>query len=341
MRASAAGVRIADVETCDFSLMPAYDTAELLRRTMEGRGGRYLRSPTARALIEELGVKRRYLTDLPGEATPGRLNALDLAVSAVRRLQDRRPEELKALDALIFVSTSNPNPCNSQAALLAERLGLRASCMDLKAGCSGGVLGIMQGALLIQAGCDRVLVVMAENLSQLVPANDLRAVLTVGDGAACVLLERGPGPGFLAMIHGTEPTLADTMVVSAPFPPTSPRSRYRFEFHRTTEAAEYQRQRWRSVFREALDAGGVAASDLARVFVHQTHAGQVRDFIADLGLDADRVPCTVTEHGNVGTPSVAIALARVFRRLRTGQRYLLEAVGGGVSWCAIVGVHVR
>ncbi|HSJ14800.1 MAG TPA: 3-oxoacyl-[acyl-carrier-protein] synthase III C-terminal domain-containing protein [Longimicrobiales bacterium] len=340
MRLDAPGVRIADAETCDFGLMPVYGTAELLHRALPDHGERYLHSPIARQLLAELGVQRRYLTSVPGEAPdPARLNAIDLGCSAVDRLRARRAAELERLDALIFVSTSNPNPCNSQAALLAERCGLRASCMDLKAGCSGGVLGLLQAALLIRSGCERVLVVMAENLSQLVSAADPRMLLTVGDGAACVLLERAPGPGFLAMLHGTEPALAGSMVMSTPFPPASCSGRYVYEFSRTVETIEFQKQRWRSLFRETIDAAGVCARELERVVVHQTHQGQVRDLVADLDLDPARVPSIVAQHGNMGTPTVAVALASVMARLLPGQRYLLEAVGGGVSWCAIVAEH--
>lgn len=339
MRLDAPGVRIADVETCDFDLMPVYGTAELLRRVRPADSERYLASPSARRLMKELGVGRRFLTAVPGAADPSRLNAIDLAASAVERLQARRAADLDALDALIFVSTSNPSPCNSQAALLAQRCGLRTSCMDLKAGCSGGLLGIMHGALLIRSGCRRVLVVMAENLSQLVPTQDLRALLTVGDGAACVLLEQAPGPGFLAMLHGTEPGLADAMTVSASFPPVDDDTRYVYEFSRTTEAAAYQRARWRALFREALAACDLGPDALARVLFHQTHAGQVQDLVADLDLPPDCVPTIVDEYGNMGTPSVAVALARVFGALRPGHRYLLEAVGGGVSWCVLVAEH--
>jgi 3-oxoacyl-[acyl-carrier-protein] synthase III len=340
MQLEAPGVRIADVETCDFDLMPAYDTPELLRRALPGQSQRYLRSATSRRLLAELGVERRYLTSMPGATPdPGRLNAIDLGWSAVERLRARRGAELECLDALIFVSTSNPNPCNSQAALLAERCGLRATCMDLKAGCSGGVLGLVQAALLIRSGCQRVLVVMAENLSQFVPPEDLRMLATVGDGAACVLLERAPGPGFLAMVHGTEPALAGTMKISAPFPPPSSDARYVYEFSQTREAVEFQGAKWRSLFRETLAASGTEAGELAVAAFHQTHRGQVRDLVADLRLDPCRVPNIVEEYGNMGTPTVAIALARALGGIQPGQRYLLQAVGGGVSWCAIVAEH--
>ncbi len=345
MRLEARDVRIVDVETCAFGLMPAYDTTAVLRAARPHDFGRYLASSSARLLITELGVSRRYLTQLPGQAPRAtRLNAFDLARSAVERLKTRRARELQRLDALIFVSTSNPNPCNSQAALLADACGLGASCMDLKAGCSSGVLGLLQAALLLQSGCERVLVVMAENLSQFTPPDDLRMLLTVGDGAACVLLERAPaggagGAGFLTMIHGTEPALAGSMTVSSRFPPASASASYVYEFHDVNTTAAFVRSRWRSLFCESLSAAGIEPADLAYAVFHQTHAAQMEDLIADLQLDPERVPVVVGDYGNMGTPTFAVALARIHGRLQPGQRYLLGAVGGGVSWCAIVAEH--
>jgi 3-oxoacyl-[acyl-carrier-protein] synthase III len=336
----APGVRIVDVETCDFSRVPALDTPELLRRALPASGERYLQSPAARSLLAELGVATRHLTAVPGEsAADGRLNAIDLGCSAVERLRVRRAAELDRLDAIIFVSTSNPSPCNCQAALLAARCGLSASCMDVKAGCSGGALGLLQAALLLRAGCDRVLVVMAENLSHFTPPEDVRMLLTVGDGAACMLLERAERGGFLAMVHGTEPAHAGTMRMAAPFPPTTPGTRYVYTLEPTREALAFQAATWRSAFSELLAVSRTSADALAQVCFHQTHRGQVEGLIADLCLDAARVPSIVQEYGNMGTPTFAVALARVHHTLQPGDRYLLQAVGGGMSWCGIVAEH--
>jgi len=340
MRLSAPDVRIADVESCDFALMPGYDTETVLRVAHPDDWRRYLASDVSRRLMEELGVTRRYLTHLPGSVPdPRRLNALDLARSAVQRLQARRPRELERLDALIFVSTSNPNPCNCQAALLAEQCGLRASCLDLKAGCSGGVLGLVQAALLVQAGCHRVLVVMAENLSQLTSPGDLRMLLTVGDGAACVLVERAPGPGFRAMIHGTAPEYASSIAVRTAFPPSSPDANYVFESHATPSAKAFLHDRWRELFHESLAAGALLPADLDGWFFHQTHRAQVDDLLADTGVASARAVSVIREHGNMGSPTFAVAMARAFADLQPGQRYLMQAVGGGMSWCAILAEH--
>ena len=335
-------MRIADVETCDFSALSAYDTATLLRLARPRDGARYLESAVSRQLLATLGVSRRYLTHVPGTAPqPGRRNALDLARSAVQRLQARRASAFARLDALIFVSTSNPNPCNSQAALLADQCGLKASCMDIKAGCSGGLLGLVQGALLLQSGCRRVLVVMAENLSQFTPPDDVRMLLSVGDGAACVLLEHaGTRRGFLTAIHGTEPTLSGTMTVPSRFPPVDAATRYEYEFRDAGATAGFVHRRARALFGESLASAGIARAGLDYAVFHQTHRAQMSELIGDLQLDPGRVPVVVGDYGNMGTPTVALALAQIHARLKPGDRYLLQAVGGGVSWCAIVAEHL-
>lgn len=340
MRCDAPGVRVTDVETCDFGLMPVLDRDAVLRAAHPGSWRRYLASAASRRLLAELGVESRHLTHLPGTAPdPGRLTALDLARSAIERLRVRRAADLARLDALIFVSTSNPNPCNSQAALLASECGLTGSCLDLKAGCSGGVLGLMQAGLLLRSGCERVLVVMAETLSQLTPPDDLRMLLTVGDGAACVLLERTGGRGFLSMIHGSAPRFAQAMVVREPFPPTRPEARYVYSFRDPNGVRDFLGARWPALFRESLASAQCGAADLAQRFLHQTHAAQIDRLTAEFEGDDRNTPGVVRRYGNMGTPTFAVALAQGFTRLEPGQRYLMMAVGGGVSWCSIVAEH--
>lgn len=141
------------------------------------------------------------------------------------------------------------------------------------------------------------------------------------------------------MSHGTEPALAGAMAVRAPFPPTSADARYVYEFRDARAVADSLRARWRDLFHESLAAAGLARDDLGYALFHQTHVEQVQSLVADLGLDPARVPMVVVGHGSMGTPTFAVALARVHAKLWPGCRYLLQAVGGGVSWCAIVAEH--
>jgi 3-oxoacyl-[acyl-carrier-protein] synthase III len=83
----------------------------------------------------------------------------------------------------------------------------------------------------------------------------------------------------------------------------------------------------------------VASRELAYALFHQTHAAQVRGLQTEMGLSEEQVPTVVSHYGNMGTPTFAVALTRVHANLRPRDRYLMQAVGGGVSWCAIVAEH--
>ena len=132
---------------------------------------------------------------------------------------------------------------------------------------------------------------------------------------------------------------ARAMAVVPPFPPTGPDVRYVYQVRDATAAGTFLRSQWRSVYHEALGAAGLSGDDLSHWFFHQTHGAQVDDLLHDLGVPPSRTVRTVGHYGNMGTPTFAVAMAQAFADIRPGDRYLLQAVGGGVSWGAIVAEH--
>jgi 3-oxoacyl-[acyl-carrier-protein] synthase-3 len=57
-----------------------------------------------------------------------------------------------------------------------------------------------------------------------------------------------------------------------------------------------------------------------------------------LGIDPARVVVTVDRHANTSAASVPLALDVAIRdgRIRPGQHVLLEGVGGGFAWGAVL-----
>jgi len=57
-----------------------------------------------------------------------------------------------------------------------------------------------------------------------------------------------------------------------------------------------------------------------------------------MGLPKDKVVVTVDRHGNTSAASVPLALDEAVRdgRIQRGQRVLLEGVGGGFTWGAVL-----
>ena len=57
-----------------------------------------------------------------------------------------------------------------------------------------------------------------------------------------------------------------------------------------------------------------------------------------LGLSMDNVIVTVATHGNTSAASIPLALDAAVRdgRIKAGQNIILEAVGGGFTWGAVL-----
>ena len=92
------------------------------------------------------------------------------------------------------------------------------------------------------------------------------------------------------------------------------------------------------VAEETLAAGGLAKSDLDWLIPHQANIRIIQATAKKLGLSMERVVTTVERHANTSAASVPLALDEAVRdgRIRSGQHVLLEGVGGGFTWGAVL-----
>jgi 3-oxoacyl-[acyl-carrier-protein] synthase-3 len=93
-----------------------------------------------------------------------------------------------------------------------------------------------------------------------------------------------------------------------------------------------------AVLEEALDAAGLAVTDVDWVVPHQANARILDATARKLGLEAERVVMTVDRHANTSAASVPLALDTAVRdgRIKRGDVLVLEAMGGGFTWGASV-----
>ena len=89
---------------------------------------------------------------------------------------------------------------------------------------------------------------------------------------------------------------------------------------------------------ETLEAGGLAQSELDWLIPHQANIRIIQATAKKLGLGMERVVATVDRHANTSAASVPLALDEAVRdgRIRAGQHVLLEGVGGGFTWGAVL-----
>ncbi|MEJ2853181.1 MULTISPECIES: beta-ketoacyl-ACP synthase III [unclassified Saccharothrix] len=280
------------------------------------------------------GIRRRHVVDA-GSGTG------DLAVAAGRRALDHAG--VGHVDLVVLATTTPDRPCPASAPEVAHRLGLSAAALDVNAVCTGFVYALACAAALITAGtAGSALVVGADAFSTILDPTDRTTTAIFGDGAGAVVLRAGTPdePGAVGPFDlGSDGGLADLIQVPAGGSrqrSTGVLSRDGDHFFRMDGKAVYRHAvlRMTASARAVLSRAGLDVSDVDRFVAHQANA-RILDSVADaLGLPASRVVRNIDRVGNTAAGSVPLALADAAASgaLRPGDRLLLTAFGGGLTW---------
>ena len=83
---------------------------------------------------------------------------------------------------------------------------------------------------------------------------------------------------------------------------------------------------------------GISSEDLDWFVPHQANKRIIDGSARKLGIAEEKVVITVDRHGNTSAASVPLALAAAVGdgRIREGDLVLLEAMGGGFTWGAVL-----
>jgi 3-oxoacyl-[acyl-carrier-protein] synthase-3 len=92
------------------------------------------------------------------------------------------------------------------------------------------------------------------------------------------------------------------------------------------------------VAKESCALAGVSPSEIDWLVPHQANIRIIESTAKKLGLSMDKVIVTVDRHGNTSAASIPLALDTAIRdgRIQRGQKIMLEGVGGGFTWGAVL-----
>jgi 3-oxoacyl-[acyl-carrier-protein] synthase-3 len=241
---------------------------------------------------------------------------------------------------LILVATSTPDYIfPSTACLLQGSLGNRgATAFDVQAVCSGFVHALTVADKFIRSGSHKkALVVGAETFSRILDWQNRGTCVLFGDGAGAVVLEAAERPGILASVLRADGSLSGILqtpgqlvqgkVTGDPF--------LRMEGQAVFKAAV---RVLADVAQECCAAAGVNTGDVDWLVPHQANIRIIEATGRKMGLPMEKAVVTVDRHGNTSAASVPLALNEAIRdgRIQRGQRVLLEGVGGGFTWGAVL-----
>ena len=90
--------------------------------------------------------------------------------------------------------------------------------------------------------------------------------------------------------------------------------------------------------RAVLAKAGKTEADIDWLVPHQANIRIMQSTARKLKLPMDKVVITVDQHGNTSAASIPLALDTAVRngQIKPGQTLLLEGVGGGFTWGAVL-----
>ncbi len=283
-------------------------------------------------IVERTGIRCRHIAD-EGQTTS------DLALEASRRAIESAGIAVESID-LIILATSTPDYIfPSTACLLQSRLGNKgAAAFDVQAVCSGFVYALTLAEKFIRSGSHRrALVVGAEVFSRILDWNDRGTCVLFGDGAGAVILEASDEPGILASAlhadgsqHGileVPGNVCGGKVVGEPFVKMDGPAVFKFAVKVLAEVAQ-----------EVIEQAGLSPAAIDWLIPHQANIRIIQSTAKKLGLPMEKVVTTVDRHGNTSAASIPLALDVAVRdgRVRRGDAVMLEGVGGGFTWGAVL-----
>lgn len=278
------------------------------------------------------GIRSRHF------AAEGEL-ASDLALPAAQRALDAAGVNPADIDLIIVATTTPDIIFPSTACILQSKLGI-AGCpaFDVQAVCSGFVYALTIADLFIRSGQARhVLVVGAEVYSRILDWNDRGTCVLFGDGAGAVVVAASDKPGILATKLHADGSHKDMLcvpgsvnggkVTGSPFVQMDGGSVFKFAVRVFEEGAN-----------EVLEAAGLKVSDLDWFIPHQANIRIMEATVRKLGLPKEKLIATVHHHGNTSAASIPLALDEAVKdgRVLPGQTLLLQGVGGGFTWGAVL-----
>ena len=97
-------------------------------------------------------------------------------------------------------------------------------------------------------------------------------------------------------------------------------------------------QKITGVIEETLVMTGFAPDEIDLYVPHQANKRILDGVVKKLGVAPDKIVVTLDRHGNTSAASIPLALNHAFEqhRLKEGSLVLMEAMGGGFTWGAVL-----
>lgn len=289
-------------------------------------------------IVQRSGIRERHIA-AESESTA------NMAVKAADRALKAAGLEASQINAIIVATTTPDATFPAVAVKVQAALGIpQCPAFDVQAVCSGFVYALSTANAFIQTGmASRILVIGAEKMSSIVDWNDRATCVLFADGAGAVVLEARDAKDSEGLegqgIHSThiyaDGEGKDLLYVDGGVSTTGNAGHIKME---GKEVFKYAVTYLADIVAEVLAKNHIHPDQIDWLVPHQANIRIIESTAKKLNMPMDKVVVTIDRHGNTSAASIPLALDEAVRdgRIKRGQMVLLEAMGGGLTWGAVL-----
>ena len=279
------------------------------------------------------GIKERRIA-ADDEATS------DLSYNAALRAIEDSGIDKNEID-LIIIATSTPDyQMPSTAALVQNKLGIKAAGFDLEAACTGFVYGLITGYSFINAGIyKKVLVVGADVFSRILDWEDRGTCILFGDGAGAVVLGEVEDGGYLGGDLQADGSGGSELIVP------SSGSRMPLTQEVLDNKDQFVKMNGREIFKFAvkifpetvdrsLEKANLKIDDIDLIIPHQANIRIIESISKRLNQPLEKFFVNLDKYGNTSAATIPIALDEASKqgRISKGDKVIMVGFGGGLTY---------
>ena len=282
------------------------------------------------------GVEERRILKGEGKATS------DLCVPAVLELCKKRGMDPLEIDCMIIATVTPDMYFPATANIVCDKIGAKnAWGYDMSAACCGFLFALTTGAMYIESGrYKKVVVVGSDKMSAIVDYSDRTTCVIFGDGAGAVLLEPnyegfgildsilksdGSGRNYLHMKGGGSLRPASYETVA---------NKEHYIFQEGQAVFKFAVSRMADVSAELMQRNNLTSEDIAWLVPHQANKRIIDATANRMGLSHEKVMINIQRYGNTTAATIPLCLCDWESQLKKGDNLVLAAFGGGFTWGA-------
>lgn len=285
------------------------------------------------------GINERHIA-APNQSTASL--AVEAAIKALE-VANLTPDQVE----MIIVASATPDYLfPATACLVQDRIGaVKAGAFDLSAACSGFIYALQMAAQSIRTGAlNNTLVIGSETLSKFTDWEDRNTCVLFGDGAGAFVLQGTDEPGgILSAVLRSDGSGGDLLIIPAggsrlPASLETVEKHQHFIHMSGREVFRFATRVMAQATREAVEAAQLTLDDIKYIIPHQANQRIIDNAAKQLNIPLERFLINLERFGNTSSASIPIAICEAARdgRIQPGDRLVMVAFGGGLTWASLV-----